>query len=207
MTEEFPPRSGARQFPRNLFFQAVDMQVGPNALPDVEVKVIATKRLASSRRLIFQMEKLISSVKAVEAFDLMGNAALAEVNLTDLALDVEKQVRNFSAEVAEAHARYREINEGGSPSDPEERSLTLPEAVRQAYEAVQQGINEVLTRPYTPPHSPVAVEPSPQAPATGPKPGPHLASVVVFDPSKPPKEELDAFDRAAAGWRRTGSVR
>lgn len=164
-----------RLFPRNLFFQAVDMQVGPDALPDVEVKVIATKRLASSRRLIFQMEKLISSVKAVEAFDLMGNAALAEVNLTDLALDVEKQVRNFSAEVAEAHARYREINEGGSPE--------------------------------TPPHSPVAVEPSPQAPATGPKPGPPLASVVVFDPSKPPRAFLASFDRAAESRGRSGSIR
>lgn len=49
----------------------------------------------------------------------------------------------------------------------------------------------------TPPPSPAAVEPSPQAPtAAGPKPGPHLAQVAVFNPAVSARAQLSAFDSA-----------
>ncbi|WP_156380286.1 hypothetical protein [Arthrobacter sp. Soil762] len=169
------------QFPRNLFFQAVDYQIGPDALPETKVKIIQNKRFADSRRLHSQLEELTTALKAVKSFDPMGNAGFAALNLEDLALDVFKQIRNFAAEVADAETRYREINDQG---------------------------DEPPTPPQSPA---VAVEPSPTAPATaGPKPGPNpmrlpgipgagiFAGVTIFNPTASPTAELSAFDRVVA---------
>ncbi|MEW9874011.1 hypothetical protein [Arthrobacter sp. HS15c] len=94
------------QFPRNLFFQAVDHQTGPAALPESEVKVIQNKRFADARRLHTQLEHLVRALKSVESFDVMGNAGLAAVNLDDLELDIHKQIRNFIREIEAAEDRY-----------------------------------------------------------------------------------------------------
>lgn len=106
MDAETQPDLRLEQFPRNLFFQAVDYQVGPAALPETEVKVIQNRRYADNRRLHAQLEHLVRAVKAIESFDPMGNAGLAAVNLGDLALDVHKQIRNFIREVEKAEDRY-----------------------------------------------------------------------------------------------------
>lgn len=94
------------QFPRNLFFQALDHQTGTAALPESEVKVIQNKRFADARRLYTQLEHLVRALKSVESFDVMGNAGLAAVNLDDLELDIHKQIRNFIREIESAEDRY-----------------------------------------------------------------------------------------------------
>jgi hypothetical protein len=94
------------QFPRNLFFQAVDHQVGPAALPESEVKVLQNKRYADNRRLHTQLEHLLRALKSVESFDPMGNAGLAAINLEELSSDVHKQIKNFVAEIESAEDRY-----------------------------------------------------------------------------------------------------
>ncbi|MET3349610.1 UNVERIFIED_ORG: hypothetical protein ABID57_001282 [Arthrobacter sp. UYEF1] len=181
-----------------MFFQAVDHQIGPDALPEAKVKIIQNKRFADSRRLHSQLEELTTALKAVKSFDPMGNAGFAALNLEDLALDVFKQIRNFAADVADAETRYREINDQG---------------------------DEPPTPPQSPA---VAVEPSPTAPATaGPKPGPGLvpsvsgatvlsgrfdagspgiAGVIMFNPDASPTAELSAFDRVIAA-RAASSLR
>lgn len=189
------------QYPRNLFFQAVDHQIGPDALPEAKVKIIQNKRFADSRRLHSQLEELTTALKAVKSFDPMGNAGFAALNLEDLALDVLKQIRNFAAEVADAETRYREINDPG---------------------------DEPPTPPQSPA---VAVEPSPTVPATaGPKPGPGptparpwgtdptglarltrdvgegSASVHIFNQEISPADALSAFDRVIAA-RAASSLR
>ena len=82
--------------------------------------------------------------------------------------------RNLTGDVEASIARFEEFGcppDGGAPEDPA-----------------------------------AAVEPTPQAPAAAdtsqaPKPGPHLASVHVFDPAGSVRGQLAAFDRAATAGK------
>lgn len=163
------------QFPRNLFFQAVDHQTGPAALPESEVKVIQNKRFADARRLHTQLEHLVRALKSVESFDPMGNAGLAAVNLDDLALDVHKQIRNFVREIEASEDRYGDAldaERGGCGHSPD----------RVCDNCGTEHIESIV--PATPIKTPAAATLAPQAlAAAGPKPGPGpiIAAVIRND--------------------------
>lgn len=143
------------QFPRNLFFQAVDYQVGPKPLSESDVKVIQNSRYAANRRLHTQLEHLVRALKSVESFDPMGNAGLAAINLGELSLDVHKQIRNFVADIEAAEDRYGDELDALHTRDAAIAALATPDAVE-------------LTASMK---APAAVEPTPQAQtAAGPKP-------------------------------------
>ena len=153
-----------RQFPRDLYFNAEDLNVGPEAIPGSEVDVTRSRRLSDYRRVCTLLDDLQFAAKPLRAFDRNGNIGMAAANLMDTALTAHKALRNLVQDIALAEQRYREL------SDPMEST--------------------------TPPSAPADVEPSPQAPTSaGPKPGPHLAQVAVFNPSAFPREQLAEFDR------------
>jgi len=153
-----------RQFPRDLYFNAEDLNVGPDARPGSEIDVTSSRRLSDYRRVCTLLEDLQIASKPLRGFDRNGNIGMAAANLMDTALTAHKALRNLVQDIALAEQRYREL------SDPMEST--------------------------TPPPAPADVEPSAQAPTSaGPKPGPHLAQVTVFNPSASPREQLAAFDR------------
>lgn len=201
-----------RQFPKDLYFNAEDHNVGPEALPGSERDVIRSRRLADYRRACTLLEDLQSAAKPLKAFDRNGNIGMAAANLMDTALEAQKVLRNLTLDIAEAEQRFRE------QSDIEE-SPTPPPAPVTAEPTPQAS---AVTGPL-----PAVVELPPQAQATvgpKPKPGPHIvkkgdlightgisaagfhggvagpgmASVHIFNPDQSPVAQLSAFDRVIA---------
>lgn len=189
-----------RQFPKDLYFNAEDHNVGPDALPGSEIDVIRSRRLADYRRACTLLEDLQSAAKPLKAFDRNGNIGMAAANLMDTALAAQKVLRNLTRDIAEAETRFRE------QSDIEE-STTHPLA-------------PVSVEPTPKAPADTGSLPTPQAATTaGPKPGPHLmargsglsvaglhggvagpgmASVHIFNPDQSPAAQLSAFDRVIA---------
>lgn len=163
-----------REFPKDLYLQAEDFAYGVTALSDSRLELVRNRRFADLRNLQARIADLLDASKAVRPFDRTGHAGSAAQHLDALAEDVHKKTQALAADVAAAEARFLAcVDHSQSPCPP------------------------------TPPQSPaVAVEPPPTAPAAaGPKPGPHLASVAVFDPDASPGAQLAAFDRAAKAGR------
>lgn len=138
------------QFPRNMFFQAVDYQVGPAALPEHEVKIQQNKRFADARRLHTQLEHLVRAVKSVDSFDPMGNAGLAAVNLDDMAVDVFKQIRNFVRSIEAAEDRYGDAlaaeEETPAAVEPTPQAPTAAGPKPSDIAQVQANLNRALDR-------------------------------------------------------------
>ena len=180
-------RERLRQFPKDLYFDAEDHKVGPGALPGSETDVIRSRRLADYRRACTLLEDLQSAAKPLKAFDRNGNIGMAAANLMDTALAAHKALRNLTLDIAGAEQRFREqssLRESPTPPEAPVEDQPLPQA-------------EEATGPL-----PAAVEPTPQASTVaGPKPGPHLATVAVFNPAVSAKEQLSAFDRVVDARR------
>jgi hypothetical protein len=176
-----------RQFPKDLYFNAEDHNVGPDALPEGELAVIRNARYATHRHLCTLLEDLQHAAKPLKAFDRNGNIGMAAANLMDTALTAQKVLRNLTLDIAEAEQRFREQSDiEASPTPPPAPVSVKPNP--QALAAIG---------------SPAAVvEPPPQASTTaGPKPGPHLAATTVFGPDHSPREQLSAFDRVMEARR------
>ncbi|MBT2566627.1 hypothetical protein J7I84_08985 [Arthrobacter sp. ISL-85] len=170
-----------RQYPKDLYFNAEDLNVGPNALEGSEIDVIRSRRLGDYRRACTLLEDLQYAAKPLKAFDRNGNIGMAAANLMDTALAAHKALRNLVQDIAQAEQRFREqsaVRE--SPTPP-----PAPAVIEPSPEA------SVAAGP-----PPAAVKPTPQvSTAAGPKPGPHLAQVTVFNPAVSVREQLSAFDR------------
>lgn len=188
-------RERLHQFPKDLYFNAEDHNVGPDALPEGELAVIRNRRYAIHRRLCTLLEDLQHAAKPLKAFDRNGNIGMAAANLMDTALVAQKVLRNLTLDIAEAEQRFREQSDLVESPTPAQAPVSA--------EPTPQALTDIGSLP-------AVVEPAPQAPATaGPKPGPHLTTVHVFDPTVSTRDQLAAFDRAAAAGRmaKTGGFR
>lgn len=166
-------RPTAVSYPRHLYFGAEDRLLdGPQQLSEKYVPYERARRQKLVGNAISDAEQLITALKAIRSFDTKGNAHHALPQVADALADVVAHTRNLVEDVESSLARFTEF---GCPPDDG-----------------------------SPPDPAAAVEPTPRAPAVAdpkPKPGPHLASVHVFDPAGSPRDQLAAFDRAATAAR------
>lgn len=109
--------SGLDQIPRDMFFKAEDLRVGPDALPEAEVQLQSNKRFNDHRRMVEKLGQLTEAAKVIRSFDRTGNAEDAIGHLVDTADDAFKLVRNFARDMSLAGDRYRTITGADDASD------------------------------------------------------------------------------------------
>lgn len=165
--------SGLDQIPRDMFFKAEDLRVGPDALPEAEVSTLSNKRFNDHRRMVEKLGQLTEAAKVIRSFDRTGNAEDAIGHLVGTADDAFKLVRNFARDVSLAGDRFRTVTGGDDPSD----SPTFSAAA----------VEPSPTVPVAADTRPVAAKPLPQAKAAaGPIPGPgtHVIHISGADAAK-----------------------
>ncbi|QSZ49378.1 hypothetical protein [Arthrobacter sp. D5-1] len=191
-----PSNEGADLLPRNSYFHAVDRQMETESYIS---KIIPTEQGRRHKLLtiaIQDAENLIGALKTAKHFDRLGNIEHALPQITDALADVIAKARNFISDVEVSTARYRTAvatssNEaaGGQSSDPA-AAVESPDVPAAAASTPAEADESIATFEW--------VDPS-RTPM--PKPGPHLASVSIFDPNVSQKDQLAALDaRVAARW-------
>ncbi|NWL32950.1 hypothetical protein [Paenarthrobacter nitroguajacolicus] len=182
--------------PRNSYFHAVDRQMETDSYPS---KIIPTEQGRRHKLLtlaIQDAENLIGALKTAKHFDRLGNIEHALPQIADALADVVTKAQNFVSDVEVSTARYRGVvadssNEaaGGQSSDPA-AAVESPDVPAAAASTSTEPEADLVYFEWQ----------DPTAHAV-PKPGPHLASVKVFDPSESPSAQLLAFDRAAGAHK------
>lgn len=185
-----------RQFPKDLYFNAEDHAIGPDALPESELAVIRNQRFASHRRLCTLLEDLQHAAKPLKAFDRNGNIGMAAANLLDTAVEAQKILRNLAQDIAEAEQRFRDA------SGADEESPAPPPAPASVVEPSPQVPTDAGPKPKPGPHLVAASMASGSSMSVagfhGGIAGPGMASVHVFNPDQSPAAQLSAFDRVIA---------
>lgn len=134
----------ATDFPRNLYFGAEDWRARRPDISDNELALLRNKRHNLVGQVTHSAERLIAAVsKSLRQFDATGNAGDVLDHIDAVREDLAKLTQNLVTDIEEAEDRY--IKYYG----------TDPAAVTP--------LCLVTEAPETPA---VAVEPSPQAPAT-----------------------------------------
>ncbi|MGO4143686.1 hypothetical protein AB4Y77_01260 [Paenarthrobacter sp. YAF11_1] len=178
--------------PRNSYFHAVDRQMETESFPS---KIIPTEQGRRHKLLtiaIQDAENFIGALKTAKHFDRLGNIEHALPQIADALADVVAKANNFIADVEVSTARYRGAvaasstkAAGGQSSDPAAavESPDVPAAAASTHES--DGMNIV------------EFEWTDRTGGPAPKPGPHLASVTVFDPNRSALAQLEELDRQA----------
>jgi hypothetical protein len=179
--------------PRNSYFHAVDRQMETDSYPS---KIIPTEQGRRHKLLtlaIQDAENLIGALKTAKHFDRLGNIEHALPQITDALADVVTKVNNFVSDVEVSTDRYRSVvatssteAAGGQSSDPAAavESPDVPAAAASSPDVVYVEIAPVF-------------DGFKKSDESLPKPGPHLASVTVFDPNRSALAQLHELDREA----------
>lgn len=155
--------------PRNSYFHAVDRQMETDSYIS---KVIPTEQGRRHKLLTIAVqdaENLIGALKTAKQFDRLGNIELALPQIADALADVVAKANNFIADVEASTDRYRR--------------------------AVADSSCEAAGGQSSDPAAAVESPDVPAAAASTPKPGPHLVSVRVLDPSRSALAQLEEWDR------------
>jgi len=183
--------------PRNSYFHAVDRQMETDSFPS---KIIPTEQGRRHKLLtiaIQDAENLIGALKTAKQFDRLGNIEHALPQITDALADVVAKANNFVADVEVSTGRYRGAvatssteAAGGQPAETA-AAVDGPDASAAAASTPEREGDNIAHFEWSDPTS-----------APMPKPGPHLASVSIFDPNASQKDQLAALDArvAAARW-------
>lgn len=179
--------------PRNSYFHAVDRQMETDSYIS---KVIPTEQGRRHKLLtiaIQDAENLIGALKTAKQFDRLGNIELALPQIADALADVVAKANNFISDVEASTDRYRRAvadpsceAAGGQSSEPA-AAVESPDVPAAAASPIGVAYVEILP----------TFERHGKSPQSAPKPGPHLASVTVFDPARSTRDQLAALDRAA----------
>ncbi|QSZ53302.1 hypothetical protein RI444_15300 [Paenarthrobacter sp. AT5] len=175
-------RAQAADLPRHSYFHAVDRQGETEAFVEKMIPHEQGRRQKLLMSAIQDAENLISALKTTRQFDRHGNIELVLPQIADALADVVTKTRNFIADVKTCTDRYRKTT-----ADSSEAAGWQP--VEPAPASIPTKVHVVL--------DPRAVENLKDLAERSPKPGPHLASVTVFDPNRSQSEQLAALDRAA----------
>lgn len=183
----------ANQLPRNSYFHAVDRQMEAEAFPEKIIPAEQGRRHKLLTIAIQDTENLIGALKTAKHFDRLGNIEHALPQITDALADVVAKAKNFVSDVEVSTDRYRRAvadpsseAAGGQSSEPAAavESPDVP-AAAASNPKVEENYDDI---DFGDPN-PVFVD--------RPKPGPHLASVKVFDPERSALAQLYELDREA----------
>ncbi|MFJ4168523.1 hypothetical protein ACIPY3_03325 [Paenarthrobacter sp. NPDC089714] len=179
-------RIDTADLPRHSYFNAMDRQGETQAFVDKMIPHEQGRRQKLLMSAIQDADNLISALKTTRQFDRHGNIELVLPQISDALADVVTKTRNFIADVETCTDRYRKTTSdsseaaGGQPEEPADTAAG-GSVIGVAYVDVLP----TFDRPQ-------------KADSASPKPGPHLASVTMFDPNRSTSEQLAALDRAAS---------
>lgn len=154
----------------------------------------ASRRQKNLQGAISNADHLIAALKTARGFDRLGNIDHALPQITAALADVVTKTSELVSAVQRAAAQYRKQADaqpqvaGGQPVEPAAavESPDVPAAAASSPES-----DEHIAY----------VEWEDPSRASMPKPGPHLASVSIFDPNVSQRDQLAALDaRVAARW-------
>lgn len=154
-----------------------------------------SRRQKTLQDAITNADHLVAALKTARQFDRLGNIDHVLPQVTAALADVVAKTNEFASAVQRTADEYRKFTDahaqvaGGQPVEPA-AAVETPDAPAAAASNPDDA-SESLT--YYEWQDPTA--------HAVPKPGPHLASVTVFDPNVSQRDQLAALDaRAAARW-------
>ncbi|MFK0005505.1 hypothetical protein ACIQTZ_00480 [Paenarthrobacter sp. NPDC090520] len=168
------PTSASTRLPKGFYFS-----IDPAAK---HVNPAVSRRLRDLQSTIMDAENLIGALKTAKHFDRLGNIDHALPQITAALAEVVENAMLFVTTVETTANQFRQANDtsqetaGGQPEGPDDAT------------ADGSGTGVIV----------VDVLPTFERQHKAPKPGPHLASVTVFDPNHSIPAQLAALDRAAS---------
>lgn len=149
------------------------------------------RRQKNLQSVITNADHLIAALKTTRQFDRLGNIDHVLPQITAALADVVAQTNEFVSTVQRLTAEYRNFADaqsqvaGGQPVEPAAavESPDVPAAAASTPDG-EGGSLDVFEWESGAGHAP--------------KPGPHLASVTVFDPNRSARVQLEELDQKAA---------
>lgn len=181
--------------PRNSYFNAEDRQQDKEAFRDGVLEHEQRRRAKFVLNAIQDAENLIGALKAARPFDRLGNIEHALPQIADALADVIAKTNNFLTDVETAGNRYRRLTSASDETAGGQRVETAaafdgPDGSAAAASTPEGDGGNIAHFDW----SDLTVAPMP-------KPGPHLATVTVFDPNVSQKDQLAALDaKVAERW-------
>ncbi|WP_284986996.1 hypothetical protein [Arthrobacter sp. fls2-241-R2A-172] len=158
------------------------------------VNPAVSRRLSDLQSTITDAENLIGALKTARHFDRLGNIDHALPQITAALAEVVQNAMLFVTTVETTANEFRRGNDGsqqaagGQPSDPA-AAVESPDVPAAAASTPEGDANIAHFEWRDPTSTPM------------PKPGPHLATVTVFDPNVSQRDQLAALDaKVAERW-------
>lgn len=178
-----PAVTAAAALPRGFYFGAEDR--AGKMYQEFE----KSRRQKTLQDAITNADHLVGALKTARQFDRLGNIDHVLPQITAALADVVAKANEFVSAVQRTADEYRKFTDkhaqvaGGQPVEPA-AAVESPDVPAAAASTPAEAEGDVVQFEWSDPTS-----------APAPKPGPHLATVTVFDPNVSQRDQLAALDR------------